>query len=89
MANFFVIYERQENEGKEVAGQTLGLTKVLPAKVRTSETAGRWSGSPELAKIVLVEAATALEARNNVAAMFPGSATTAMVSVAEGSFVES
>lgn len=86
----FVIFERQENEAKEVAGQALntGVT-VSASKAKTAENSARWSGSIELAKIVKVETSgTALEARNAVAAAFPGSATGGMVSVAEGNFLE-
>ncbi len=97
MANFWVIYERQENQASwtrgnpsegEPPGRSVASTKVAAQRPREAETKARWSGQPELAKIVLVEAGSAAEARQNVQALFPGSTAQATVSIEENKFLE-
>ncbi len=67
-----------------------GLVKVVAPKEKTAENAARWSGSVETAKVVMVETTgTAAEARQNVAAMFPGFAASSIDSVTEATFLES
>lgn len=86
---------RRENGSGAVGGpspeaRSLGLVKVVAPKVRVSETSARWSGTVEDAKVVMVETTgTALEARTNVLAMFPGYATNSVCSISEGNFIES
>lgn len=98
MANFWVILDRQENQSSMTRGnegenqlpyRSLGSTKMAPQRPRESESKARWSGNIENAKVVLIEASTAAEARLNIQQLFPALAANACVSVEENKFLES
>ncbi len=97
MANFWVIMDRTEGNPREAVKadsanvgvpREIGSTKLAAQRPREAETKARWSGAPETARVILVEAGSAAEARQNIQALFPTWTTQATVSIEENKFLE-
>lgn len=87
MAVFYAIFDRKQVSGAPVEREYSATCKLAPQAPKSGERPAN-SGGLETARLIKIEAATAIEASSAISAMFPGNTNTKAVIVAEGNFKE-
>ncbi len=87
MANFFVVFNRREQNAKQVENREFAEGKLLPQKLPAAGLGGT-TGQLEDACVLKVEAATLPAAQRTVQAAYPGLQTGIPVVVTEAQFKE-
>ncbi len=87
MANFFVVFNRREQSGKQVESREFAEGKLLPQKLPAAGLGGT-TGQLEDACVLKVEATTVANAQACVRAAYPGLQTGIPVVVTEAAFKE-
>ncbi len=87
MANFFVVFDRREQAGKQVENREFAEGKLLPQKLSSAGLGGT-TGQLEDACVLKVEAASVAAAQACVRSAYPGLQSGTPVCVLESAFKE-
>jgi hypothetical protein len=90
MTDFWIVFNRREQFGKQPANQSLGEgITVAKAKVTGTELSPAFTGQPEDAVVMKVEGANAIkDAVRAVVRSYPGLDSGAVLAVLEGNMKE-
>ncbi len=87
MAEFFVVFNRREQAGKQVESRKFAEGTLMPQKLSSAGLGGT-TGQLEDACVLKVEAASVATAQATVQAAYPGLQTGVPVVVANAAFKE-